>query len=166
MKLAVASLANARLMAIRQQPAAVISLLGQHQKLPDFGTKPHLLLTFNDVVAASEGLRAPDDDDIRSMLEFVKSLPLESVLMIHCWMGVSRSTAAALILACGVCPKLDEHDAALTLRRLSPTATPNERMIELADRQLKRSGRLIDAVRGIGRGTNAEAVAPFIWELD
>jgi predicted protein tyrosine phosphatase len=39
-------------------------------------------------------------------------------------------------------------------------------MIELADRQLKRSGRLIDAVRGIGRGAYAEAVVPFIWQLD
>ena len=41
---------------------------------------------------------------------------------------------------------------AQALRRASPTATPNIRIVSLADRLLGRDGRMIAAIETIGRG--------------
>ena len=57
-------------------------------------------------------------------------------MVIHCFAGVSRSTAAAFIAACALAPKRDEFDVARALRAASPTATPNARLVALADRAL------------------------------
>lgn len=82
-------------------------------------------------------------------------------MVIHCRAGVSRSTAAALILACALYPARDPHEAAQTLRAASPIATPNPLMIALADDHLNRQGRLIQAAAAIGRGAEAPWGEPF-----
>ena len=51
------------------------------------------------------------------------------------------------------------------LRRASPTATPNLRLIGLADRILNRRGRMIEAIAEIGRGTECFEGTPFALEL-
>ena len=57
-------------------------------------------------------------------------------LLIHCFAGVSRSTAAAFIAACALSPRRDEGEIARALRAASPTATPNARLVALADATL------------------------------
>ncbi len=76
-------------------------------------------------------------------------------------MGVSRSPAAALIAALAVAPDQDDHDLAQRLRRASVQATPNARLIEIGDRMLGRSGRLVAAVKAIGRGADYVGDSPF-----
>ena len=76
-------------------------------------------------------------------------------LLVHCWMGISRSTAAALIIACAANPARDEAEIAQALRAASPTATPNRLIVSLADEQLGRQGRLIAAAASIGQGEYA-----------
>ena len=80
-------------------------------------------------------------------------------------MGVSRSPAAALIAALAANPELDDAELAQDLRRASPQATPNTRLIEIADVALARAGRLVSAVKAIGRGADYQGEAPFVLDF-
>ena len=86
-------------------------------------------------------------------------------MLIHCYAGVSRSTAAAYIAACRLSPHRDEHEVARALRAASPTATPNLRFVALADERLGRGGRMVAAVAAIGRGRECLEGVPFTLEL-
>jgi predicted protein tyrosine phosphatase len=82
------------------------------------------------------------------------------------WAGISRSTAAAYIAACALAPEHDETTIATSLREASPSATPNARFVTLADDILNRRGRMVDAIRAIGRGTEAMEGTPFMLHLN
>jgi predicted protein tyrosine phosphatase len=47
------------------------------------------------------------------------------------------------------------------LRWRAPSATPNPKLIEIADAVLGREGRMVDAIRAIGRGHDAFEGEPF-----
>jgi predicted protein tyrosine phosphatase len=97
------------------------------------------------------------DDLIRFALDWDRRAPL----LIHCWAGISRSTAAAFISLCALNPGADEYALAQKLRHASPTAYPNRRLVALADRALARSGRMSHAVEQIGRGRLADEADVF-----
>ena len=126
----------------------------------------HLFVNLNDITARVEGLQAPEEDHIRTLLDFARSWDRSAPLLIHCWMGVSRSTAAAYITAMALNTEFDEAGLAVELRRRSPSATPNPRMIALADRLLERDGRMVRAIKQIGRGAEASHGAPFVLPLE
>lgn len=85
--------------------------------------------------------------------------------MIHCFAGISRSTAAAFISACALAPQANEGAIARSLRAAAPSATPNARLVALADELLGREGRMIEAVRAIGRGADAFEGQPFTLDV-
>ena len=68
--------------------------------------------------------------------------------------------------ACALNPRRCELTLAMDLRRLSATATPNPRIVKIADRMLNRSGRMIAAIETIGRGTLAYEGDPFRLDLE
>jgi predicted protein tyrosine phosphatase len=98
---------------------------------------------------------------VRSVLDFVSVWPRERPMVIHCYAGISRSTAAAYAVACALRPSVEEADLAQELRRLAPSATPNRLFVEIADRLLGRGGRMSAAIAGIGRGAEAFEGTPF-----
>jgi predicted protein tyrosine phosphatase len=85
---------------------------------------------------------------------------------VHCWAGISRSTAGAYIAVCALRPERDEGEIAERLRALSPSATPNARLVALADEILGRGGRMSAAIERIGRGADAFEGKPFRFDLD
>jgi predicted protein tyrosine phosphatase len=87
-------------------------------------------------------------------------------LVVHCFAGISRSTASAFAAVCALNPQRDEDDIAQALRHASPTATPNIRIVSLADRLLGRDGRMIAAIETIGRGALAAEATPFKLDLE
>jgi predicted protein tyrosine phosphatase len=122
----------------------------------------HLTVAVNDVAfAGKDGLVAPEDAHVMAIIAFARAWNQAAPLLVHCWMGVSRSPAAALISALAVAPELDDGDLSLRLRAASPQATPNARLVEIGDRLLDRRGRLISAVKAIGRGADYRGDAPF-----
>lgn len=125
----------------------------------------HLHVAMSDIVEALDGHILPHDDHIGELLRFVGGWDRREPLLIHCWAGVSRSTAAAFVTACALNPARAELDLARALREASPTATPNARLVELADRRLGRGGRMVAAVRGIGRGADCFEGTPFALDL-
>ncbi|MFN3497261.1 MAG: tyrosine phosphatase family protein, partial [Pannonibacter indicus] len=125
----------------------------------------HLVLGFNDIVDPVEGLVPPGEVHVSSLLGFVQDWDKSAPLVIHCWAGISRSTAGAFITACALTPDADEAELASVLRARAPSATPNARLVAIADRMLARDGRMIEAIRAIGRGADAFEGTPFEMPL-
>jgi predicted protein tyrosine phosphatase len=121
----------------------------------------HLRVGFSDIVAPMEGHLPPGEAHVRAVLDFVAAWPREKPMVIHCYAGISRSTAAAYVAACALRPDWDEAELAQEVRRLAPSATPNRLFVEIADRLLGREGRMSAAVSGIGRGAEAFEGTPF-----
>jgi len=139
-------------------PSHVVSLLGAQSDMPDLRERSdaeHLKLSFNDISNPREDLVLPGANHIDALLQFVAAWEQQRPMVIHCFAGVSRSTAAAYIAQCALNDTLDELELARHLRAASPSATPNKRMVELADLTLKRDGKMSAAIASIGRGADA-----------
>ncbi|WP_269583479.1 tyrosine phosphatase family protein [Roseibium sp. Sym1] len=126
----------------------------------------HLNLSFNDIVDPVEGLIPASEQHIEAFLAFIRDWDRKAPLIIHCWAGISRSTAGAYVAACALNPDADEYQLAALLRERSPSATPNARIVAMADKMLARDGRMIDAIREIGRGANAYEGTPFVMPIE
>ncbi len=85
--------------------------------------------------------------------------------MIHCYAGISRSTAAAYIAACALAPERDEAAIADALRAASPSATPNPCSWRSPTGCSDRDGRMVAAIARIGRGADAFEGTPFTLAL-
>ncbi|HEV7321117.1 MAG TPA: tyrosine phosphatase family protein [Ensifer sp.] len=165
----VSPLARIAEMAVRHRCTEMISLVakGQDFHRPGVIAKArHLTLGMNDITFAGTGdLIAPQEDHVRQIIAFAQGWDRQRPLLVHCWMGVSRSPAAALIAALAVAPDQDDVELVQRLRRAAPFATPNSRLVEIADAVLQRDGRLAAAVRAIGRGADTDGNAPFVLPL-
>ncbi|MCF8534323.1 MAG: protein-tyrosine-phosphatase [Reyranella sp.] len=153
----------------------VLSIIDTHAPRPsaldDFFEIDHELIRFDDIVAEYPGFEACTPDHIARILEFgekVHARP-DGHVLVHCHAGVSRSTAAAAILMTQHAPGQEEA-AFLKLLGLRKHGWPNTRMVEFADRLLKRDGAMLrglvayrrallqakphlsEIVRNIGRG--------------
>ena len=126
----------------------------------------HLRIGINDIVEAADGLVLAGSPHVETLLGFVQRWDRTTPLVIHCYAGISRSTAAAFVTACALAPHRDERAVAEALRRASPTATPNALLVRLADDHLRREGRMVRAIEGIGRGAFAAEGEPFVLALD
>ncbi|NLR95526.1 protein tyrosine phosphatase [Rhizobium sp. P38BS-XIX] len=162
----VSPLARIAEMAVRHGASEMISLMSKEHTFHRpavIKADRHLLLTMNDISFAGTGdLIAPQEAHVGAIIDFAMGWDRSTPLLIHCWMGVSRSPAAALIAALAVHPELDDQTLVRHLRSASPFATPNTRLIAIADEMLQRKGRLVAAVKDIGRGADADGNAPFI----
>jgi predicted protein tyrosine phosphatase len=126
----------------------------------------HLLLSLHDIAEEREGMTPPGEVHVAALLDFARGWDREKPMVINCYAGISRSTASAYIIAAALAPQRDEMELAQTLRALSPSATPNPRLIALADRVLGRDKRMVDAIASIGRGADAFEGVPFVLSLE
>lgn len=122
----------------------------------------HLRLYFHDIVSDMAGHTPPSSGDAKRLIDFLSGWNREAPMLIHCWAGISRSTAAAYVALCLLRPQADEEELAQELRAASPSATPNRLIVSLADEALGRSGRMVKAIQSIGRGADAFEGTPFI----
>ena len=126
----------------------------------------HLHLVMHDIAVAQDGMTMPGEEHVRNLLDFARKWDRAKPMVVHCYAGISRSTASAYIIAAALAPKRDEAELAQTLRKLSPSATPNPRLIAVADTLLSRQGRMIEAIEAIGRGADAFEGTPFVLKID
>jgi len=127
----------------------------------EIGEEHHLFLGFNDIAVAMDGMTLPGEEHVRAILDFARDWDREAPMIVHCFAGISRSTASAYAIALALNPELDERELAFDLRWRAPSATPNPKLIEIADAVLGREGRMVDAIRAIGRGEDAYEGTPF-----
>ena len=172
MSILVCPLSRAPKIARDQKPSRVVSLLDPAAAFPlleGYGNDRHLCVEVHDINEDIEGLDACDALRMRNILTFVGAWDREAPILIHCYAGISRSTATAYITACLHNPDVDEHEIALALRDASPSAWPNRRFIALADAELGRSGRMSRAIDVIGDGHNWYDIGeaqPFVLRSD
>ncbi len=147
-----------------RRPSHLITLLDPDSLIPTpEGLHParHLRVGVNDICEETEGLLAPSEATVRSILDFGAGWDGPEPMLIHCWAGVSRSTATAFILACERNPDTPERTIAERLRAASPAANPNRRLVSLADDLLGRGGRMVDARDAIGYPDSVFENTPF-----
>jgi predicted protein tyrosine phosphatase len=140
----------------------LLTLLSPSAELHDWTTlahQRHLRLTFHDIVVATPGLTAPDGNTVQAILDFGRH-ERDCPMLVHCWAGISRSSAAAYVIACDRNPGFEQAIAS-ELRTRSAEVTPNILMVQLADDLLGRNGAMVDAIRRIGRGAEAFEGAPY-----
>lgn len=153
MTIIVCPLSRAPHIARQHKPSRAVSLLDRDTTFPALGLGDrHLQLDVHDIETEMEGLDACCDTRMRTIIDFVTSWDRAAPILIHCYAGISRSTATAYITACIHNPSADESMIAQKLREVSPTATPNRRFVALADAALGRNGRMSAAIEAIGRG--------------
>lgn len=122
----------------------------------------HLRLAMHDIEAPLAGYTAPGPEHITALLDFVDSWDHADPLLIHCYAGISRSTAAAFTTLCALNPSVDEAVLARSIRQQSWRAQPNRLFVSHADRLLSRSGRMISAIESIGPGDLSGLNEPFV----
>jgi len=160
MTIIVSSLSRMRQVAATRRPERVVSLLDPGTPFPhDHGVAEHLRLEVDDITEDREGWQAPGAQHVDQLIAFVEAWRRETgPILIHCYAGISRSTASAFITACVHNPQADETAIAWTLRRASSIAWPNRRIVALADASLGRRGRMLAAIDAIGPGHAWEQV--------
>src|SRR4051812_20360577 len=126
----------------------------------------HLILSMDDIIEELDGYEAPAQEHVSRLVEFAGGWDRAAPLVVHCYAGISRSTAGAYVMACALNPKRDEAQIAKALRAASPTAMPNARIVSLADQFLGRKGRMVRAIETIGPGLSAFEGSPFRLDLD
>jgi predicted protein tyrosine phosphatase len=147
----------------------VVSLIGGEARVERpilIAPENHLVLRLHDISAPLDGYIVPEEEHVVDLLDFVLRWDRRAPLVVHCFAGISRSTASAFASVCALNPRRDEANIARALRRASPTATPNARIVSLADRLLGRQGRMIAAIQTIGRGELAYEATPFRLDLE
>jgi predicted protein tyrosine phosphatase len=126
----------------------------------------HLKVSVDDITEPMEGYTTPSDIHVEQVLNFVRRWERTAPMVIHCYAGVSRSTASAFAAACMLNPHRDEMEIARRIRAASPIASPNRLIVSLADKALGRNGRMIRALEEIGPATMMVEGKPFLVELD
>jgi predicted protein tyrosine phosphatase len=108
-------------------------------------------LKFHDAIEPAPGIVLPDVGHVEAILAFGDALARETTrseghLLVHCHMGISRSTAAMLMLLAQAGPQEDADMVMERLRGIRPQAWPNLRMVDFADGLLGWGGRLTAAL--------------------
>ncbi len=101
----------------------------------------HLKLLIDDISEPREGFRLPEKEDVQKLLDFTNDWDQSKPIIIHCHMGISRSTATSLGVICKYDPEnLELHVE--KLKELAPHASPNKLMTKYVDEILGLDNRL------------------------
>ena len=123
----------------------LISIGEYEDVLPDgfMNVDERLRLTFPDTIDE----HGPREADVRRIIEAAERIAESGGrVLAHCAAGVSRSSAAALIVYAVVLGPGREEEAMQRVLEQRPIARPNRRMIAIADRLLERNGQLLGVV--------------------
>jgi predicted protein tyrosine phosphatase len=146
-------------------PSHLVSLLSPQHMIetpPGFPSDGHLRLGVDDVAEPWAGVSPPEAVHVSRLLEFARAWDTRAPMLVHCWAGISRSTAAAYIVLCDKLGTGREVEVAQALRERAPFADPNRLIVRLADEALGREGRMIAAIESIGRGALAAEGVPVV----
>lgn len=115
-----------------------------------FAEHRRTILSFHDIIDPAAGKEMPGRQHVEAVLRLGQDLAVaggEIHLLVHCHMGVSRSTAAMLTILAQARPDKPESELFSHLRDIRPQAWPNSVLVGLADEMLDRKGRLVDGLR-------------------
>ena len=148
----------------------VLSILDPEFPAPtafaDYGAHEKLELRFDDIIHEQEKLTAPQPEHVEALLAFGAGLESEPAahLLVHCHMGISRSTASTALLVAQAAPSMAADDIFAELHKIRPQIWPNLRIIEMGDEKLGRNGTLVAALRNLYR-TQIERDPKWVDEI-
>jgi predicted protein tyrosine phosphatase len=142
-----------------RQVSHVLSIIDpDHGELEAFGTygeHARLELRFHDIIEDRPGEEAPQPHHVEEVLSFGRDILREPEalrhLLVHCHMGVSRSTAAMTLLLAQAQPQLSARDVLHQVLAIRSKAWPNLRMLTYGEEQLGRPGEFTGMVGEIYR---------------
>jgi predicted protein tyrosine phosphatase len=126
----------------------------------------HLKVQVDDITEHMDGFVAPTDLHVDQVLAFVRNWDRRAPMVVHCYAGISRSTASAFAAVCALNPHRDEMSIARQIRAASPIASPNRLIVSLADKALGREGRMLRALDEMGPGNMLVEGRPFRLDLE
>lgn len=153
----------------RLRPSHLITLLDPRDEMPtpeSIAAHRHLRLGMNDIVQTLPDHTPPDEQHVREIITFAQTWDRKRPMLVHCWAGISRSTATAFTIACMLNAHGREERIAQALRAASPYAYPNARIVALADHLLDRKGRMVDALDRMGPAQSTYESQLFALRLD
>ncbi len=135
----------------RPPPSHVLSIFDPGQARPDvpIPLPPGRwdVLEFHDIIGPAPGWVVPTEDHMETILEFGRSFAQARSgscdVLIHCNMGLSRSTASLAAMLAQSDPAMDGDGIFELVSRIRPQAWPNSLMIRHADNLLGRGGKLL-----------------------
>ena len=144
----------------------VMAKVDQVQRPESILEANHLKVQVDDITEQMDGFVAPSEIHVEQVLNFVRGWDRRAPLVVHCYAGISRSTASAFAAACMLNPHRDEIAIARQIRAASPIAQPNRLIVGLADKALGREGRMLRALDEMGPGRMMVESLPFRVDLD
>lgn len=143
----------------------MLRLIDRVQRPHHIAPENHLVLGIDDIVVEADGFIPPGEEHVKRLIDFAGAWDRSAPMVVHCFAGISRSTAGAFVAACALNPGRDEAEIAQAIRQASRTAQPNARIVAIADRLLGRNGRMVRAVERIGPAHAAEEGVPFRLDI-
>ena len=107
------------------------------------------ILRFHDEIADRPGVVLPEQKDIDAILAYGRALeahPGEKHLLVHCHMGMSRSTAAMATLLAQAEPTTDSEAILERVLSIRQRTWPNSLMIRMVDDTLGRGAEVKMAI--------------------
>jgi predicted protein tyrosine phosphatase len=144
----------------------LLRLIDRVQRPAAVAESNHLILGMDDIAVPMEGYTHPAEEHVHDLIKFVQRWDRRAPVVIHCYAGISRSTAGAFISACALNPQRNEAAIAQVIRQSSRTAMPNIMLVSHADRILGRKGRMVAAVEALGPGVPSLEGEPFRLDLE
>jgi predicted protein tyrosine phosphatase len=144
----------------------VMANVDQVQRPPSVLPANHLRVSMDDIIEQMDGFVAPNETHIERVLTFVRGWDRRAPMVVHCYAGISRSTASAFATVCALNPHRDEMSIARLIREASPIAAPNRLIVSLADKALGREGRMLRALDAMGPGSMSVEGRPFRIDLE
>jgi predicted protein tyrosine phosphatase len=141
----------------RIRPSHLITLLDPSDDMPtpeEVSGHRHLRLGMHDIARGHPEYTAPDEMHVRELITFAQNWDRSAPILVHCWAGVSRSTATAFTIACMLNEPGREQAIAQVLRARAAHAQPNLRIVAIADDLLKREGRMVEAIDALSPGSS------------
>jgi predicted protein tyrosine phosphatase len=137
----------------------VLSIIDPDQIEPEafgsYGEHAKLELRFHDIIEDLPGLNAPQPHDVHQILTFGRDILRDPEalrhLLVHCHMGISRSTAAMALLLAQAQPLMPARDILRQVVAIRERAWPNLRILTFGEQQLGRRGEFTGTVGEVYR---------------
>jgi predicted protein tyrosine phosphatase len=137
----------------------VLSILDPGEPEPhafgSYGEHARLELRFHDIIEEAPGYDAPQRHHVEQILLFGRDIMSEPEtlrhLLVHCHMGISRSTASMSLLLAVAQPERPASDILNLMLQMREKAWPNLRILNFGEEMLGRPGEFSAAAAEVYR---------------
>ena len=147
-KIIICGLADIQLCVDKYKPDMMLTIINKNFS-PDtpkgIDNNRHLKMLIDDISEPRDGFILPEKHHAQELLDFTNNWDTSKPILIHCHMGISRSTATSL----GVAAKFDPDNIEINIEKLkeiAPHASPNKIMTKYYDEILNLNNRLFSSL--------------------